>query len=83
MVVHGQSIWQGHFVSVKYQDHSAWDTEVLHDLLQVFFNLSAAKSFPTLEEFDWRADKVRLTCESTAADSVRPVVIDVFWIAVI
>lgn len=57
-VVHGQETWQGASVSNKYQDHSLWSADFLVEMLQYFFNIAEARSFPQLDEFAWRMDKV-------------------------
>lgn len=58
MLVHGQETWQGASVSIKYQDHSSWSDDFLVEMLQYFFNMAKAISFPQLDEFAWRMDKV-------------------------
>lgn len=58
--MHGQNSWQGDAVTVKYQDHTVWDTKFLDEVLRYFFHVAAAKSFPSLDEFAWRVDKVGL-----------------------
>ena len=58
MVVHGQETWQGASVSNKYQDHSLWSADFLVEMLQYFFTMAEAISFPQLDEFAWRMDKV-------------------------
>lgn len=57
-VVHGQETWQGAFVSSKYQDHSLWTNAFVVEMLQYFFHMADAISFPLLDEFAWRMDKV-------------------------
>lgn len=58
-VVHGQETWQAASVSTKYQDHSLWSQDFLVEMLQYFFTMAEAVSFPQLDEFAWRMDKVQ------------------------
>lgn len=57
-VVHGQELWQGAFVSSKYQVHTLWNNDFLVEMLQYFLGMAGAKSIPLLDEFAWRVDKV-------------------------
>ena len=74
--LHGQNSWQGTFVSLKYQDHSAWDTETLDELLRIFFSITEASSFPSVAEFGWRVDKVSL---STSCRTLQHACAHVSW----
>ena len=71
-VLHGQNTWQGAYASHLYQDHSAWDTHILDELLQKFLRFSGAKSIPDLGEFAWRADKVLRLCFEQNSLSAAP-----------
>ena len=75
--IHGQDSWKGEFVSTEYGDHSAWGVDTIVEMLRKFFRVAGAVSLPALEEYQWRLDKVTISCCPPSLPSL-PAVVSLF-----